>query len=284
MQTARPSITARKVALNVVTLGSRRGMEKVLPPSIVDATAELLEASGAVSPEAVRFARTRMAVGLYLAFDWIVPGQFEAFAYRKAFFERQVREGIEAGARQVLVLGAGYDTLCWRLAPQFTEVSFFEIDHPATGRLKEKGIEAMGRLPHHHLIAEDLGQRQLEEVLRADAAWDSTAPTVILAEGLLMYLPPEAVKTLFDQCAAVTGADSRIVFTYVGTTAKGIPDAGPSTWLVLWLLKVGGEPWLWSIQPEQLGPFLKENHWTLAPELMQQSEKCGVEHFGVAVK
>ena len=222
MQTAKPSKTARKVALNVVTLGSRHGMEKVLPSGIVDATAELLEASGAVSRWAVSFSRSRIAVGLYLAFDWIMPGQFEAFAYRKAFFEQQVRKGIEAGASQILVLGAGYDTLCWRLAPEFTDVSFFEIDHPATGRLKEKRIEAMGKRDNLHLIAEDLGQRQLGDVLKAE--WDPTAPTVIAAEGLLMYLPPEAVRTLFDQCAAVTGAGSRIAFTYVGTTAKGFPE------------------------------------------------------------
>ena len=46
--------------------------------------------------------------------DWMLPGQFEAFAHRKAFCERQVRDGIDAGATQILVLGAGYDTLGWR--------------------------------------------------------------------------------------------------------------------------------------------------------------------------
>lgn len=66
----------------------------------------------------------------------MMPGQFVAFAHRKAFCERQVREGIGAGASQVLVLGAGYDTMGWRLAPEFSGVSFFEIDHPATARLK----------------------------------------------------------------------------------------------------------------------------------------------------
>ena len=284
MQTERPSMTARKVALNIVTLGAKRGMEEVLPPGIVDATAELLVESGAVSRRAVRFSRLRIAVCIYLAFDWIMPGQFEAFAHRKAFFERQVREGIEAGASQVLVLGAGYDTLGWRLAQEFTGVSFFEIDHPVTGRLKEKGIEAMGHQANLHLIAEDLGERQLGDVLQANATWDSTALTVIVAEGLLMYLPPEAVRTLFEQCATVTGAGSRIAFTYVGTGAKGRPDAGPWTWLVLWILKVSGEPWLWSIQPKELGSFLLKNNWTSAPDQMEALDKCGVEHFGVAVK
>jgi methyltransferase (TIGR00027 family) len=214
----------------------------------------------------------------------MMPGQFEAFAHRKAFCERQVREGIESGASQVLVLGAGYDTLGWRLAPEFPSVSFFEIDHPTTARLKAIGIEAMGRLANLHLIAEDLGKRQLVDVLHADVTWDSNTPTVIVAEGLLMYLPPEAVKTLFEQCAIVTGAGSRIAFTYVGTHIDGRPDAGPWTWLVLWILKASGEPWLWSIQPEELDLFLEERNWTITPDQRGLSDRGRVELSGVAVK
>ena len=48
MRKARPSRTARKVALNIVTLGSEHGMDAILPPGIVDATATLLVESGAV--------------------------------------------------------------------------------------------------------------------------------------------------------------------------------------------------------------------------------------------
>jgi len=284
MRTERPSRTARKVALNIVTLGTKRGMEEVLPLGIVDATAKLLVESGAVSRRAVGFSRSRVAVGIYLAFDWMMPGQFEAFAHRKAFCERQVKKGIAAGARQVLMLGAGYDTLGWRLAPEFAGVNFFEIDHPATARLKAKGIEAMGSLANLHLIAEELGERHLLDVLHANPTWDLTAPTVIVAEGLLMYLPPEAVGTLFEQCAAVSGAGSRIAFTYVGTRANGRPDAGFWTWLVLWLLKVSGESWLWSIQPEELSPFLKETTWTIAPDEMDSLDRCGVEFFGIVTK
>ena len=284
MQTEKPSRTARKVALNIVTLGTKRGMEKFLPPGIVDATAKLLVESGAVGQGAVHFSRSRMAVGIYLAFDWMMPGQFEAFAHRKAFFERQVRKGIEAGATQVLVLGAGYDTLCWRLAPEFARVNFFEIDRPATARLKAKGIRAMGLPTNLHLIAEDLEERQLTDVLHADATWDAIAPTVIVAEGLLMYLPPEAVGALFEQCAAATGAGSRIAFTYVGTRSNGQPDAGPWSGLVLWLLRVGGEPFLWSIPTGELRPFLNEHCWAIADDRTGSSDKCGIEYHGVAVK
>jgi methyltransferase (TIGR00027 family) len=275
-----PSKTARKVALNIVTLGSKPGMEQVLPPGVVDATARLLVESGAAAATALRWSRSRRMVSVAKAFDWMLPGQFDAFGHRKAFLERRVRQGLASGARQVLVLGAGYDTMGWRLAPEFTGVHFFEIDHPATAALKARGIAAMGTRPNLHLLSEDLGRRQLVDVMHANQAWDAMAQTVIVAEGLLMYLPPEAVAALFRQCAEVTGAGSRIAFSYVGTRTDGRHDAGPWTGLVLWILRVSGEPWLWSIRPEELGPFLDKNGWTLAPDAM--ASRRGVEYFAVA--
>lgn len=284
MQKDRPSKTARKVALNILALGAKRGMEKVLPPGIVDATAKLLVESGVAGRRAVQFSRSQMAVGIYMAFDWMMPGQFEAFAHRKAFCEQQVRKGIDIGARQVLVLGAGYDTLGWRLAPEFAEVNFFEIDHPGTASLKVKGIEKMGARSNLHLIPADLGERKLVDVIAGNKNWDFSAPTIIVAEGLLQYLSPQAVRDLFAQCAAITGAGSRIAFTYVGTRANGQPDAGHWTWLVLQILKASGEPWLWSMPTKELGPFLEKVHWTLSQVQDESSDVCGVELYGFAVR
>ena len=196
MRRDKPSTTARKVALNIISLGAKPGMEEVLPAGIVDATASLLIAAGVVGQGAIRFAGTRWAVAIYEAFDWMMPGQFEAFAHRKAFCEKQVREGIAAGATQILVLGAGYDTLGWRLAPEFPEVRFYEIDHPATGKRKAQGIAGLGPRDNLHLIQADLGDRRLEDVLAAVESWDSTAQSVVIAEGLTQYLAPAAVRDL----------------------------------------------------------------------------------------
>ena len=170
----------------------------------------------------------------------------------------------------------------WRLAPEFSGANFFEIDHPATARLKAKGIDAMGQRDNLFLIAEDLSKRKLVDVLKTNESWDQRARTVIVAEGLVMYLTPEAVRDLFCQCAVSAGIGSRIVFTYIPTGADGRPDAGPCTGLMLWLQKVTGEPWIWSIQPEKLGSFLKETGWTNSRELVGESDRHGIELFGVA--
>ena len=278
----KPSKTALKVALNIITLSAKPGMEKILPAGIVEATEKLLLSSGVLGATSLRWSRSQRMVSVYKAFDWMLPGQFEAFAHRKAFCERQVRDGIGAGATQIVVLGAGYDTLGWRLAPEFHRVNFFEIDSPATARLKNRGIKAMGRRENLYLIAEDLGKRKLGDVLKTTTSWDESARTVIVAEGLVMYLPPEAVRDLFYQCAAIAGIGSRIVFSYIPTGADGRHDAGRWTGLMLWLQRFSGEPWLWSIQPEKLGSFLKETGWTYSRELSGESVRHGVEFFSVA--
>jgi methyltransferase (TIGR00027 family) len=284
MSIGKPSATARKVAMNILALGSRDRMKRVLPTGTVEVTARLLVAAGVAGPGTVRFARSRAAVALYLAFDWVTPGQFEAFGYRKAFCERQVRRGLETGARQVLVLGAGYDTLGWRLTPEFDSVEFYEIDHPATMDPKARGIARMGGRPNLHLLAADLGARPLADVLSAERHWDPRALTVIVAEGLLMYLPPGAVGSLLDQGALVTGPGSRLVFTWVGRRPDGRPDAGPWTGLALRLLASGGEPWLWGIRPVNLGGFLRDHGWTHADEPALAGPRRGLEFHSVAVK
>lgn len=280
----RPSRTALKVAMNIVTLGAKSGQDRILPPGTVDATEKLLVASGAAQMSTVKWARSQMMVSVYEAFDWMLPGQFEAFGRRKAFCEQTVRRGIDTGAAQVLVLGAGYDTMGWRLAPEFPGTRFFEIDHPATARLKARGIDVMGQRDNLCLIAEDLGHRKLVDILNARAAWHHDARTVIIAEGLVMYLPPEAVHDLFSQCAAVTGSGSRIAFSYIPSGSDGRPDVGRWTGLMRWLQSIAGEPWIWSIRPEELYLFLERSGWTQTMAPREMTPKQGVEFYATATK
>jgi hypothetical protein len=66
--------------------------------------------------------------------------------------------------------------------------------------------------------------------------------------------------------------------------ADGRPDADRWTRLILWLLKFAGEPWLWSIRPEELGRFLTETGWTNAAEPAGSLPKIGVKLLGAARK
>ena len=88
MRKDKPSVTARKVALNIMTLGAKSGMNEILPRGSVDATAKLLVASGVVGTKTIRWAQSPKMVSVYESFDWVLPGQFEAFGYRKAILRK----------------------------------------------------------------------------------------------------------------------------------------------------------------------------------------------------
>jgi O-methyltransferase involved in polyketide biosynthesis len=111
MNDLNPSETAYKVALNILTLGEKPEMAAVLPSGNVDAIEKLLIASDAGGARTIRWSCSAWMIRVYEAFDWMMPGQFEAFAHRKAFCECQVRQAIATRVTQVLVLSAGYDTM-----------------------------------------------------------------------------------------------------------------------------------------------------------------------------
>lgn len=278
------SRTAYKVAANILSLGTVPEMEQILPPGIVKATETLLIETGIIGKKSAAFAQSEWAVKIYKAFDWLLPGQFKAFGCRKAFCENQVKKGIQDGAKQVLVLGAGFDTLCWRLAPEYPNVRFFEIDHPGTGQLKAKGIEKMGRPENFTLITKDFATSQLSDIFENRYDWNLDGKTVFIAEGLVMYLECTAVQDLFLECLKLSKTGSRIVFSYIPIGKGGRPDVGRWTGLLLWLQKLGGEPWLWSISPENLTGFLDKCGWKHSFEHDEAQNKYGVEYYAVGLK
>jgi O-methyltransferase involved in polyketide biosynthesis len=77
----------------------------------------------------------------------------------------------------------------------------------------------MGRRNNLFLIAEHLAKRRLVDVLNTNEIWDRKASTVIIAEGLLMYLPCDAVVDLFRQCAEIVGNDSRFASDVISNAA-----------------------------------------------------------------
>jgi len=280
MRSNRPSRTARNVALSVVALDANLDTQLTLPTGAADATEQLLQAAGVASPRLLRWLRLAFTERVQRGIDRLTFGQLQAFGHRKSFCESEVRAAITRGATQILVLGAGYDTLAWRLASEFPLVAFFEIDHPATARVKARGIIRMGQPSNLHLLSEDLSGVSLAEALRRTAAWSARARTVFVAEGLLMYLRPQAVAALFADAARMSAAGSSFAFTYVDQGEDGRPDGGPATWFLLPMLWVAGEPWHWSIRHSAVDAFLRSCGWRPLPS--RALARAGVERFAVA--
>jgi len=53
---------------------------------------------------------------------------------------------------------------------------------------------------------------------------------------------------------------------------------------MIWLQKAAGEPWLWSITPGELGPYLEACGWNSDSNQLDAAQKYGVEYFAMAAK
>ena len=276
MNKDRPSDTALKVALTMVTLGQKRGWENRLPPRMASLSEQLILSAKAFgySPGLLRASKQGWMVGFYNVFDRVMPGMFEGLGERKIFMNDEVLAAIDSGASQVLVLGAGFDTLCLRLAPQFPAVTFFEIDHPATAAAKHQGVQDVGQPDNLTLIAADLAESRLVDVLATKPEWHPDQKTVVVMEGLLYYLPPDAVLDIFVQLFEVTGDQSCAAFSHV-------LDKRRHSW-ALPLLRMIGEPWLSSATVQQLPDYVGKG-WHLVHS-KQPAAKGAFEAFAVVAK
>jgi len=273
MKQGRMSQTALKVALGLVTLSVKDDWAQRLPPGLVDVSERLLLASGSpgYGPRLMRVSKQPWMIRIYQFQDLMIPGQFEAFGYRKIFMQQQVEAAIEQGARQVLIVGAGFDTLCLRLAPQHTPVQFFEIDHPATSAAKARGIAVEGQPANMKQIAVDLGQRALSTVLAEDSRWQSSLPSVIVAEGLFQYLTDDEVRGMLVDVATRVPPGSRFVFSHA------IPGDRP---VVSFLTRLIAEPWKSAVRSEDVHDYVDGTGWTMTSDVDTDAAH-GVERYAV---
>ena len=116
--------------------------------------------------------------------------------------------------RQVVILASGLDARAYRLDwPADTVV--YEIDQPQVIEFKTGTLADLGAEPTatRRTVAIDL-RGDWPAALR-DAGLDTGAPTAWLAEGLLIYLPPEAQDRLFDNITALSAPGSTVATEYV---------------------------------------------------------------------
>jgi methyltransferase (TIGR00027 family) len=127
----------------------------------------------------------------------------EGMAVRTRFFDKLFTDAAAAGVRQAVILAAGLDARAYRLPwPDGTTV--YEVDQPEVIEFKSETLADLGSAPtaDRHTIAIDL--REDWPTALQDNGFDPSQPTAWIAEGLLIYLPPEAQDRLFDHITALS--------------------------------------------------------------------------------
>ena len=188
-----------------------------------------------------------------------IPGVYLHHVLRKRYIERLAREALSGTIRQMVVIGAGFDTLSLRLSKDHPECTILEIDHPATQQAKRSLLEHF-ELPQGrcHFLAADLADAALSSVLARCPDHDPDQPTLFIAEGLTMYLRESSMRRLLDDIAG-QAAGSALVFTYMEETIAGCYDFQNARRITSWWLALRHERFTWGLRPDDLPGFLAES-------------------------
>ena len=209
-------IDPRKMALQIAGL---RAAESLLP--IPDRVFHDPYAIEFFDEEAKKQIQTPDQVKVQIeSYNNMMPGVNGAIVSRIRFIDEVVDQCLTSDFRQMVIIGAGYDTRAYRIDGVSEKLKVFEVDNPLTGEIKTKTIAAVfdGLPGHVTYVPLIFGQDQIEQKLMENG-FQKGVKTLFIAEGLLMYIPPQAVDSLLA-FVTTSSPDSVFVADYFPSDVK----------------------------------------------------------------
>jgi methyltransferase (TIGR00027 family) len=187
---------------------------------------------------------------------------------RTRFIDEHLEHAVRTGAKQIVILGAGFDSRAYRLRQLLTNTRVFEIDYGPTQEYKKRRVlEVLGGIPSNLVYAPiDFTKEKLGDVLRA-AGYRPAEKTFFIWEGVSMYLPEEAVRAtlLFVSSHSVPG--SSIVFDFLSKSfvdslnqaqeERARSDAQTVSRQIAGRVSAAGEPWIFGLPDDGEHEFLR---------------------------
>jgi methyltransferase (TIGR00027 family) len=138
----------------------------------------------------------------------------EGMTVRTRWFDKLFIDAAAAGVRQAVILAAGLDARAYRL-PWPAGTAVYELDQPEVIDFKTKTLTGLGAQPtaDRRTVAIDLRNDWPKALL--DNGFEPGQPTAWIAEGLLIYLPPEAQDLLFDRINELSAPGSWVATEHV---------------------------------------------------------------------
>ena len=182
----------------------------------------------------------------------LAPRLRASFAVRSRFAEDQLAACRARGVRQYVILGAGLDTLAYRV-PAGPPLRVWEVDHPATQAWKgqllgEAGIAIPSDLTYAPI---DFERQTLPDVLAA-AGFDPAAGAVFSWLGVVMYLSRAAVMTTLGYVASATAAGGGVAFDYALPPHLFSGPRRAAFDAIAAAVAAAGEPWVTFFEPAEL--------------------------------
>ncbi|MER6146787.1 class I SAM-dependent methyltransferase [Streptomyces hirsutus] len=133
------------------------------------------------------------------------------FGLRTRVLDDFLLRSVQAGAHQVVLLGAGLDSRAFRLDWPAGCV-IFEIEREGVLAFKHDVLSGLAATPKTARVPIPIDLRADWVAALTDAGFDATAPTAWLAEGLLFYLPRATEIQLIDTVDRLSTGGSALAF------------------------------------------------------------------------
>jgi methyltransferase (TIGR00027 family) len=171
----------------------------------------------------------------------------DTMALRTSAIDESLRNAIANGARQLVILGAGYDGRAWRM-PELAGITVFEADHPATqGDKRSHAAELPPPMADVRFVPIDFERESLGAVL-GRAGHDPSSPTCWIWEGVVMYLTRDAMRATLAAIAGRSAKGSTLIVNY---------HIGGGLFLARLLIRFIGEPQISFWTPEEMAADLR---------------------------
>jgi methyltransferase (TIGR00027 family) len=186
-----------------------------------------------------------------------IPGALSSGIARTKYIDDLLDSTIKKGVKQIIILGAGFDTRALRLNYLET-IPVIEIDHPNTSNFKTRIYKnRIQHLPKNISFFQiDFNKQSLEE-LAEQHNFDFTKPTTVIWEGVTNYLTEDAVKNTFSFISKFA-KNSHVIFTYVHKEILENPTSFLGGEKLLKDLNKLEEKWTFGFQPEELSNYLNQ--------------------------
>ncbi len=187
----------------------------------------------------------------------LARGAVQHYALRKRAIRAHAEECIRFGAGQVVVLGGGFDVLTLSLAQQYPAVTCIEIDLPPMQAHKYVIVqEHLRPLPsNYHSLGGDLAKIPLDELLAGFPAFHGDKPTLIILEGVSMYLNASQIDRLFESIRRACTGKTSVLFTAVEQHEKTTNRF--TSLFCKSLLALSSERMSWSMERKRMPDFLR---------------------------
>ncbi|MGW0410498.1 class I SAM-dependent methyltransferase [Streptomyces collinus] len=165
---------------------------------------------------------------------------------RTKYLDDLLHRACASGIRQVVLLGAGMDSRAFRIDwPEGTRL--FEVDTAQPLDFKDQVLRQEQAVPRCRRIPVAVDLREDWPQALAAAGHDPATPTVWIAEGLLIYLPRDAVDLLLSRIGARSAPGSRLGLTLGsrGVIERFGADATPGSAASLWVSEMPDDPVGW---------------------------------------